>query len=330
MLFVVCSLFALLYVIYSHKIKLKYPIKNRLCPSSQNFLDFFYILSLQNENIQKNIVPKLPIYCANFLNTTGKIVVSGRRPFFYIYDMISNSHEYVPKIPNRNEKSLEYHIVSNDGTMIAFGGNDGYIILIHAITRTHIMNLKLNGSVRAMTFTIDDNEILASGSDGDIYRFDIRYTRQCIERFSNHDGTITSSIAISKTHLAVGSESGVVNIYSEKNNQSSYSSSFTSNRSNNNQKRIPIKSIMNLKTSIDCMKFNHDDDPTLLSISSKRDPNNALRMIHIPTCSVYSNWPTSKTPLKYVFNTDFSYNNQYFAIGNDKGHCRLYRFKHYC
>jgi U3 small nucleolar RNA-associated protein 18 len=246
--------------------------------------------------------------------------------------MIQNQYEYIPKIHHRNEKSLEYHIVSHDGTMIAFGGNDGYIILMHANTRTHVTNLKLNGSVRAMTFTMDDDAILASGSDGDIYRFDLRYTKQCIERFSNQDGTITSAMAISKTHLAVGSESGVVNIYNET-SSSNFSSSFTSSSSMHHhtmgQQRQPIKSILNLKTSINCMKFNHHDEH-ILSISSSRDPHNALRLIHIPTCSVFSNWPTSKTPLKYVFCTDFSYNNQYIAIGNDKGHCRLYRFKHYC
>lgn len=31
-------------------------------------------------------VPTLPIHSASFLGDTGSVVVSGRRPFFYIYD----------------------------------------------------------------------------------------------------------------------------------------------------------------------------------------------------------------------------------------------------
>ena len=34
-------------------------------------------------------VPKLPIYSASFLGDTGNVVVSGRRPFFYIYDAVA-------------------------------------------------------------------------------------------------------------------------------------------------------------------------------------------------------------------------------------------------
>jgi U3 small nucleolar RNA-associated protein 18 len=44
---------------------------------------------------------------------------------------------------------------------------------------------------------------------------------------------------------------------------------------------------------------------------------------------VFSNWPTSKTPLKYVWSMDFSPKSRYMAIGNDHGKCLLYRLKHY-
>ena len=55
----------------------------------------------------------------------------------------------------------------------------------------------------------------------------------------------------------------------------------------------------------------------------------ALRLVHIPTCTVFSNWPTTKTPLSYVFSLDFSPNSGYLAIGNDKGKVLLYRLRHY-
>lgn len=36
-------------------------------------------------------VPQMPIMCASFLGDTGSVVLSGRRPFFYVYDAISGN-----------------------------------------------------------------------------------------------------------------------------------------------------------------------------------------------------------------------------------------------
>jgi U3 small nucleolar RNA-associated protein 18 len=115
-------------------------------------------------------VPKLPIYSAHFLGDTGKVVVSGRRPYFYIYDSISGKLDHVPRILGREEKSLEKCFPSPDGSMIAFVGNDGYIILVDVRSKHWMASFKMNGSVRAITFTPDSQNILASGSDGDVYR----------------------------------------------------------------------------------------------------------------------------------------------------------------
>jgi U3 small nucleolar RNA-associated protein 18 len=76
----------------------------------------------------------------------------------------------VPKIMGRQEKSLEKFAVSPDGRTIAFIGNDGYIILVDVHSKQWIADLKMNGSARAVTFTPDGEEILGSGSDGDVYR----------------------------------------------------------------------------------------------------------------------------------------------------------------
>ena len=70
----------------------------------------------------------------------------------------------------RSERSLEKFTVSPDGRIIAFFGNDGYIILVDSKSRQWIGDLKMNGSVRAITFTPDSEYIMGSGSDGDVYR----------------------------------------------------------------------------------------------------------------------------------------------------------------
>jgi U3 small nucleolar RNA-associated protein 18 len=180
---------------------------------------------------------------------------------------------------------------------------------VDAKTKHWIADLKMNGSVRAITFTPDGEYILGSGSDGDVYRWELK-SRRCVERFPNEDGTITSSLSASMKHLAVGAESGVVNLYSE------HASS----------ERTPIKSIMNMHTSADCTRFNHDGQ--ILAMSSRRDKN-SMKLLHVPTATVFSNWPTSKTPLNYVWSMDFSPQSRFMAIGNDKGKCLLYKLSHY-
>ena len=55
----------------------------------------------------------------------------------------------------------------------------------------------------------------------------------------------------------------------------------------------------------------------------------SLKIFHVPSKTVYSNWPTAQTPLHYVTSVDFSANSGMLAIGNDRGKVLLYRLKHY-
>lgn len=142
-------------------------------------------------------------------------------------------------------------------------------------------------------------------------RWDIG-TRRCIERFFNNDGTITSSLAVSENLLAAGAESGVVNLYAN------------SSLHPGGQKQI--RSIMNLPTMVDNLRFNHDGQ--LLAMSS-RFSSDCFKLLHVPSRTVFANWPTSKTPLNYVFSSDFSPQSRYLSVGNDKGKCLLYKLKHY-
>jgi len=267
--------------------------------------------------------PKMPITCASFLGDSGSVVLSGRRPFFYVYDALSGKIQKVPSIVGRTERSLEKFSVSRDGKMIAFMGNDGYVILVDGKTRQWVGDLKMNGSVRAIEFEEGGEYVLGSGSDGDVYRWHIG-SRRCVERFHNEDGTITSSLAVSSNFLAVGAESGVVNLYNDRHAPSLARGGSRLGLASTN--RAPLKSIMNLTTSADNLRFNHDGD--ILAMSTKREMN-GLKLLHVPTATVFSNWPTSKTPLKYVWSMDFSPGSRYLAVGNDHGKCLLYRLKHY-
>ncbi len=133
-------------------------------------LRFFRIDGEENPKIHGIHFPTLPITCASFLGDSGSVVMSGRRPFFYVYDAISGNIQKIKSIVGRKERSLEKFTVSPSGDVIAFVGNDGYIILVDGKSRQWIGDLKMNGSVRAITFSDDGEYIMGSGSDGDVYK----------------------------------------------------------------------------------------------------------------------------------------------------------------
>ena len=76
----------------------------------------------------------------------------------------------------------------------------------------------------------------------------------------------------------------------------------------------------------DALTFNGDGQMLAMSSRLKRD---ALRLVHLPSCTVFSNWPSSKTPLHYVWCTAFSPTGGYLAVGNARGKALLYRIHAY-
>jgi U3 small nucleolar RNA-associated protein 18 len=89
---------------------------------------------------------------------------------------------------------------------------------------------------------------------------------------------------------------------------------------------LPLKAFMHLTTSLDNLRFNFDSQILALSSRTKKD---ALRLVHVPSNTVFSNWPTPKTPLQYVHSMAFSPGGGYFAAGKADGRVLLYRLHHY-
>jgi U3 small nucleolar RNA-associated protein 18 len=157
-------------------------------------------------------------------------------------------------------------------------------------------------------------------------------TRKCLYVQRDEGSLCSGAIAASPNgnFYATGSSSGVVNVY-KNDGPKAFST--------------PHKSLMQLTTRIDYLKFNPDSQ--ILAMASK-DTKDALKLVHVPSFTVFGNWPSSKTPLHYVSAMDFSpnsgkcmyYNKQsdiiscvviigYFACGNARGRVLLYRLTHY-
>jgi U3 small nucleolar RNA-associated protein 18 len=64
-------------------------------------------------------------------------------------------------------------------------------------------------------------------------------------------------------------------------------------------------------------------------LMASRMKKDALRLVHLPSATVFANWPTAATPLHYVHSAGFSPHSGFLAVGNAKGRALLYRLHHY-
>ncbi|KAK8456114.1 hypothetical protein SEVIR_4G279600v4 [Setaria viridis] len=244
-------------------------------------LRFFQIDGKRNPKIQSIFIGDCPVLKASFLPDGSEVILSGRRKFFYSFDLVNASVSKIGPLTGREEKSLESFEISPDSRTIAFvdGGN----------------------------------QLLSSGGDGHVYHWDLG-TRKCIHKAMD-DGSLSGvSLCTSQDSslFATGSTSGIVNVYKRDD--------FLGG------KRKPLKTIENLTTDVGEMKFNHDAQ--ILAITSRKE-RNGMRLVHVPSFSVFQNWPGPRFSLHYPRCLDFSPGSGFLSVGHAGGKVLLYKLHHY-
>ncbi|ONK72390.1 uncharacterized protein A4U43_C04F18930 [Asparagus officinalis] len=276
-------------------------------------LSFFQVDGKRNTKVQSMFIEDCPIHKASFLPDGSQVILSGRRKFFYTFDLVKSAVDKIGPLTGREERSLEVFEVSPDSKTIAFIGNEGYILLVSSRTKELIGTLKMNGTARSLAFVDGGQQLMSSGGDGQVYSWDLRM-RRCIHKAVD-EGCITGSALCASpdnTFFAAGSNSGIVNIYKRE--------EFLGG------KRKPLKTIESLTTTVNFMKFNHDAQ--ILAICSNMKKN-SLKLVHIPSFSVFSNWPAPRFSLQYPRCLDFSPGGGFMAFGNAAGKVLLYKLHHY-
>ncbi|XP_073973088.1 U3 small nucleolar RNA-associated protein 18 homolog wicked [Rhodnius prolixus] len=260
---------------------------------------------------------RFPIRCARFSADGSEFIVgSHRHSHFYVYDMIQGSTLTIYTHHNVGQTNMKKFEVSPDSKLIAIAGRFGQIHLLSAKSKEWIGNLAMNGNVEAITFDSDGTSLYSHGELGEVHIWDVN--RRCLTgRFLDDGCLVGTSIAISPcgSYLAAGSSSGVVNIYDKRALLARAERSPT-----------PLKAIMNLVTPVKQVTFNHSSQ--LLGIASD-EKDNAVKMVHLPSMTVYQNFPALNEPIGRVQNFAFSPSSGYFSCGNNKNTAYLYRLKHF-
>lgn len=261
---------------------------------------FFQIDGKRNAEMESIFLEDCPIRKASFLADGSQVIVSGRRNFFYSLDVVKAKVDRFGPLTGREEKSLEMFEISPDSSMIAFVGNEGYILLVSSKTKQLIGTLKMNGTVRSLAFTNCGQQLLSFGGDGQVYHWDLR-KRTCFHKGVDEGCINGMAICCSPRGnlFAAGSESGIVNVY----NREEFLGS----------KKKPLKTLDNLTTKVDLMRFNHDAQMLAICSSVKK---RSLKLVHIPSFTVFSNWPAGNGTLQYPSCVDFSPNGGFMAVAS--------------
>ncbi|KAI9188288.1 U3 snoRNP protein [Blastocladiella emersonii ATCC 22665] len=283
----------------------------------------------------------LPVHALAMHPEGTHVFATGRRNWAYEYHLETGAITKLPPITHIGDAvlpSLENMHQSPSGKYLAFVGGSGNIILLDGKTKKWVCNLKMNGSLRSVAWA-DDNTLSSIGGDGVVYVWDVA-ARRCIAKWGDVGGFKNTAIAVSRdaNYLATGSPSGIVNVYStnaseldtrfrELNGPAAATFSAASESTASPLASMTLaKAVDNLTTPIHNLRFNHDAQVLGIISRAKKDQ---LKLVHLPTCQVFGNWPTQRTPLSYVQCVDFSPHSGLVAIGNDKGRVLLYKLKHY-
>ncbi|XP_055982513.1 LOW QUALITY PROTEIN: U3 small nucleolar RNA-associated protein 18 homolog [Sorex fumeus] len=281
-----------------------------------NSVSLFQVDGKTNPKIQSIYLEKFPIFKACFsANGEEVLATSTHSKVLYVYDMLAGKLIPVHQVRGLKEKIIRSFEVAPDGTFLLINGVAGYLHLLSMKTKELTGSMKINGRVAASTFSSDSKKIYASSGDGEVYVWDVN-SRKCLNRFVDEGSLYGLSIATSRNgqYVACGSNCGVVNVYNQE-----------SCLKETNPK--PIKAIMNLVTGVTSLTFNPATEILAIALDKMKE---AVRLVHLPSCTVFSNFPVvKKKTISLVHTMDFSPRSGYFAMGNEKGKALLYRLHHY-
>ncbi|XP_031833084.1 U3 small nucleolar RNA-associated protein 18 homolog wicked [Nomia melanderi] len=284
-----------------------------LVAGTSGTLSLFQVDGIENNKLHSMQYKKFPINVAKFLRDGTEVLIGSKYyPYCHSYNLMSGKTRKIP-LPHgvTNMPNCE---VSPDGKLLAFCGRLGEIYLLTSSSKELIGTLKMNARCRAVCFTPDSKSLITHGDGSEMYVWDVN-SRSCIHRAIDDGCLSCASIAVSPSgqFLATGSKEGVVNLYDTKTVLQS-------------KDPVPLKIFLNLVTSVTSLKFNSYSE--ILAMASDKK-NNAFKMAHLPSFTVFSNFPTLQTNLTMPEAINFSPGSGYLGISNRSGSAFLYRLKHY-
>lgn len=206
---------------------------------------------------------------------------------------------------------MEYFSLSPNGKYMALRGSSkkggGVINILDATTLQWLTQVRIEsrGGVADFVWWGDGNGMCIAGKNGEVTEWSVK--DGVVGRWIDEGAVGTTVLAVGGRSgrdswiggdrwVAVGSSSGIVNIYDRRTWSENDPSVKGGADANNGIPRAPkpLRALDHLTTPVSHLAFSPDGQVLLMA---SRWKHNALRLVHLPSATVYKNWPTEKTPL---------------------------------
>lgn len=250
-------------------------------------------------------------------DTAPRIYMSARRRYFHTWDLATGDISKISRVYGQADvqRSMERLKPSPCGRYVAVAGSSSrgahVVNVLDAATLQWAAQAALDapGGLAEFAWWRDGEGMLLVGKGGEVAEWSIA-ARAVVARWQDGGGVGITTAALgghlaslrrgaatpvgTDRWVAIGSASGFVNIYDRAAWREGAGGDATNLPPASPR---PVKVLENLTTPVSCLAFSPDGQLLCMSSRWKRD---ALRLVHLPSATVYRNWPTGKTPLGRV------------------------------
>jgi len=288
-------------------------------------------------------VKRTDVRRAAFVGPQGdEIVFAGRRRYFHSWNLSTGLVKKITKIQGhqKEQRTMERFRASPCGRYLALTASDkkggGMLNVVNVATMQWIAQARVDGrgGVADFAWWSDGNGLTIAGKDGQVAEWSL-LTRRTVGVWRDEGSIGGTVMALGGRNgpaglggdrwVAVGSNSGVLNVY-DRNELLVKPQGGKKADAAVEVKKLPepARSFEQLTTSVSVVTFSPDGQLMAFGSLHKKD---ALRLVHLPSCTVYRNWPTEQTPLGRITAVAFSAGSDVLAVGNDVGKIRLWEIR---
>ncbi|CAG9971383.1 unnamed protein product [Clonostachys byssicola] len=275
---------------------------------------------------------------AEFLYPKGdKVFFSGRRKYFHHWDLPSGLVQKTTNIQGHRleHKSMERFKLSPCGRYMAIvastkkGGGIINVLSTGSMQWIAAARLASQNGIADFAWWSTGDGMTILGKDGQVGEYSME-SRKFLGIW-NDEGCVGGIVIALGGHngpaglggdrwVAVGSNSGITNIY----DRLELAQQQKKGEVTVTERPAPKRVLEQLVTPITVLTFSPDGQLLAFGSQHKKD---AVRLVHLPSCTVYRNWPTETTPLGRVTAIAFGRDSDLLAVGNDGGRIRLWHIR---
>lgn len=278
-----------------------------------------------------------PLSTTAFHPSDGRIFLSARRRYFHVWNLNTGRVEKVSRVygQQHEQRSMEKVKLSPDGKFMALLGSarkgGGVINILSASSLQWVSQARVEsrGGIADFCWWRDSKGLAIVAKNGEVTEWSV-VDQRVVARWQDEGAVGTTTIALGGQHefvksafgtdrwIATGSSSGIVNIYDRRLWLAAPTTPSTpiADEQPIPPQPKPTKTLDHITTPTSNLVFSPDGQLLAMSSKWKRD---ALRLVHLPSCTVFKNWPTSSTPLGRITGVAIAAGNIAGGVGSAQG-----------